>query len=120
MVNYTLIAIGGLIAVVFSFVYFLRTKWGRTASSWLIVRLPVIGELAKETNAARTSRTLSSLLNSGVDVIQSINITEEVLQNVFYKEILKEAAVRVEKGTPLSSLADKLRLNSFFCVFKIS
>jgi len=35
-------------------------------------------------------------------VINSINITEEVIQNVFYKEILKEAALRVEKGTALS------------------
>lgn len=102
MVNYTLFAIGGLVAAVAGVIYFLRTKWGKIISSWTVVRLPVIGTLAKETNAARTARTLSSLLNSGVDVIRSITITEEVLQNVFYKEILKEAATRVEKGTALS------------------
>lgn len=102
LVEYTLLTIGGMIASVVGFIYFLKTKWGKIASSWLVVRLPVIGALAKEANAARTARTLSSLLNSGVDVIQSINITEEVLQNVFYKEILKEAARRVEKGTALS------------------
>jgi type IV pilus assembly protein PilC len=87
---------------VLGFVYFLRTKVGKYASSWIIVRLPVIGTLAKETNSARTARTLSSLLNSGVDVIQSVEITEEVLQNVFYKKILRDARDRVEKGTPLS------------------
>lgn len=102
LVNYTLLAIGGLVGSIGGLIYFLRTKWGKTISSWIVVRLPVIGTLAKETNAARTARTLSSLLNSGVDVIRSITITEEVLQNVFYKEILKEAAVRVEKGTALS------------------
>lgn len=102
LVEYTVLAIGGMIASVMGFIYFLKTKWGKIASSWLVVRLPVIGALAKEANAARTARTLSSLLESGVDVIQSINITEEVLQNVFYKEILREAAVRVEKGTALS------------------
>ncbi len=102
MFNYTLFAIGGLVAAVAGVIYFLRTKWGKIISSWTVVRLPVIGTLAKETNAARTARTLSSLLNSGVDVIRSITITEEVLQNVFYKEILKEAATRVEKGTALS------------------
>ena len=104
LVQYTLVAIGGMLAALIGFVYALKTKWGTIATSWLITRLPVIGNLAKETNAARTARTLSSLLNSGVDVIQSISITEEVLQNVFYKAILKEAAVRVEKGTALSEV----------------
>jgi len=102
LVAHTLVAIGGLIASIAAFIYALRTKPGKYASSWLIVRLPVIGTLAKETNAARTARTLSSLLNSGVDVIQSVEITEEVLQNVFYKKILRDARNRVEKGTPLS------------------
>jgi type II secretory pathway component PulF len=102
MVNYTLVVILGLIGSVVGFIYALKTKWGKITTSWIVVRLPVIGNLAKETNAARTARTLSSLLDSGVDVIQSIRITEEVLQNVFYKKILREAAVRVEKGTALS------------------
>lgn len=104
LVQYTALAVGGLIALVVGFIYFLKTKWGKIFSSWTVVRLPVIGNLAKETNAARTARTLSSLLESGVDVIQSINITEEVVQNVFYKDILKEAAKRVEKGTALSEV----------------
>jgi type IV pilus assembly protein PilC len=102
LVAYTLLSIGSMIAAVIGFIYALRTKWGKVATSWIIVRLPVIGTLAKETNAARTARTLSSLLDSGVDMIQSIKITEEVLQNVFYKEILRDAARRVEKGTALS------------------
>lgn len=104
LVQYTALAIGGLLAVVFSFIYFLRTKWGKIASSWLVIHLPVIGTMAKETNSARTARTLSSLLNSGVDVIRSITITEEVIQNVFFKDILKEAAKRVEEGIPLSKI----------------
>jgi type IV pilus assembly protein PilC len=77
---------------------------GKVAVSWTVVRLPVIGNMAKEANAARTARTLSSLLGSGVDVIRSIEITEEVLQNVFYKKIIHEARVRVEKGTALSEV----------------
>lgn len=102
LVEYTLLAIGGLLAAVAGVVYFFKTRWGKITSSWLVVRLPVIGELARETNAARTARTMSSLLNSGVGVIEAIEITEEVIQNVFFKEILHEAAVRVEKGTALS------------------
>ena len=81
-----------------------RTTRGRRVWHWILIHLPIIGNLVKETNAARTGRTLSSLLTSGVDVINAISITEDVLQNVYYKAILKEAAVRVEKGSPLSEV----------------
>ncbi len=101
-VNYTLVAIGGMIGFVVLFVYGLRTKYGKIGTSWLIPKLPVIGTLAKETNSARTARTLSSLLNSGVDVMQALEITEEVVQNYFYKQVIRSARDRVEKGTPLS------------------
>lgn len=103
-VAHTVVVLLGLVLTIVGVVYFFKTKLGKIVSSWVVVRLPVIGTMAKETNAARTARTLSSLLNSGVDVIAAIEITEEVVQNVFYKEILREARVRVEKGTALSEV----------------
>ena len=102
MVNNTILVIGGMIGGVAGFLYSLRTKYGKIVFHWFIIHLPVIGNLVKETNAARTARTLSSLLHSGVDVIRSLNITEEVIQNVYYKPIIQDAAERVEKGTALS------------------
>ena len=102
LTNYTIFAIGGMVGAVVGFIYALRTRIGKRIYSWVVVRLPVIGGIAKEANAARTSRTLSSLLSAGVDVIRSLNITEEVMQNVYYKRILREAAEKVEVGKPLS------------------
>lgn len=102
MAEHTLLVIGGIVSVIFGFIYLLRTRIGKRVFSWTVVRLPVIGTLAKEANSASTARTLSSLLSSGVDVIQSIVITEQVVQNFYYKRILREAAKRVEKGTALS------------------
>lgn len=102
--EHTVAALVSMIVLIIGVIYFLRSKPGKVATSWLVVRLPVIGTMAKETNAARTARTLSSLLDSGVDVIQAITITEEVVQNVFYKKILAEAGTRVEKGTALSEI----------------
>ena len=102
--NNTLTALAIMIGGISGVVYFFRTKIGRIVSSWTATRLPVIGTMVKETNSARTARTLSSLLNSGVDVIQAIEITEEVVQNVFYKKILQDARLRVEKGTALSEV----------------
>jgi len=102
--NYTVIVIGGMIGIFFGILSFFKTDVGRMIVSYVVTRLPVIGTMAKETNSARTARTLSSLLESGVDVIQAIEITGEVVQNVFYKKVLKEAMARVEKGGPLSEV----------------
>lgn len=107
MVAHTILVIVGLIAAVVGFMYALRTRIGKKIFHWIILRLPIIGTMVKETNAARTARTLSSLLGSGVDVINSIKITEDVVQNVYYKPILAEAATSVEKGNPLSETFSK-------------
>ena len=102
--EHTLVALLSLFGLVVGVLYFLRSKIGKRFTSYVVPKLPVIGVMAKETNSARTARTLSSLLNSGVDVIQAIEITEEVVQNIYYKKILAEARLRVEKGTPLSEI----------------
>jgi len=100
--NHGLLVLLAFIAVIVGIVTAAKTDKGRKVISWVVMRLPVIGKLVKETNSAYTARTLSSLLSSGVDVIGSISITEDVLQNVYYKKVLREAGKSVEKGNPLS------------------
>ncbi len=102
MSNHALLVLIGLVFFIFSFIYWLKTRLGKIVISWLVLRIPFIKTIAKEANAAQTARTLSSLLNSGVDIIRSLDITRDVLQNVFYKKVLKEAAIEVEKGNTLS------------------
>jgi type IV pilus assembly protein PilC len=69
----------------------------------IILYIPVIGKIVKEVNTARTARTLSSLLLSGVSISNSLSITEEVLQNVHYKELVHGAIASIEKGQVLSA-----------------
>lgn len=99
---HTILVMLMLIGGVMGTIYFFKSRIGKRVTSFVVVRLPLIGTMAKETNSARTARTLASLLNSGVSVIQALEITEEVVQNHYYKEILRDARTRVEKGTPLS------------------
>lgn len=67
-----------------------------------ILYLPVIGKIIKEVNTARTARTLSSLLLAGVNISNALSITEEVLQNVHYKELIHKSMLSIEKGMVLS------------------
>ncbi len=102
--NNVVLTLLSMIGSIVGFIFLLRTSIGKKVFHYIIIKLPVIGTITKETNAARTARTLSSLLVSGVDVIRALNITEEVVQNIYYKKIIKEAALRVEKGQPLSGV----------------
>jgi len=82
----------------------LRTKKGHRAFEFLLFRIPIIGDIVRQSNSAQTTRTMSSLLSSGVDMLEAINITRDVLQNSFYKDIMTLAGERVQKGIPLSSV----------------
>lgn len=77
---------------------------GKSTIDYLILKIPIIGGIIKEVNAARTARTLSSLLNSGVDVVESMRITSDVMQNVHYKKVLDNASEHIEKGEPISKI----------------
>lgn len=84
--------------------FFIRTKAGKRIKDMVLLRLPIIGVIVKETNTARTARTLSSLLSAGVPVTEALSITGEVLQNSFFKEVLSKAQTSIEKGAAISSV----------------
>ncbi len=94
-----------ILAAVFAGIYFgLKTKAGQRASDFLVLRIPIISGIVKQYNSAQTARTLSSLFASGVSVVEALTITEEVLQNSYYKAVLVKAQDVVQKGVPLSSV----------------
>lgn len=80
----------------------LKTKRGKNMLDFVTLHMPMIKNMAKEVNAARTARTLSSLISSGVDIVSAIGITSNVLQNHYFKNLLDIAAKQVEIGELLS------------------
>lgn len=84
-----------------------RTRQGKRTIDFIMLHIPIIGTIVKESNSARTARTLSSLLGSGVDLVLAASITGEVLQNSYYKDVLKKAQEVVEKGDPLALLFEE-------------
>jgi type IV pilus assembly protein PilC len=99
-----IIVLGGLVAIIFGFIAALRTPKGKRTFDYVVLKLPIVGQLVKETNAARTARTFSSLLAAGVDVVMASSITGEVLQNSYYKDVLHLAEIRIEKGDSVASV----------------
>lgn len=105
--NYSLLALLMAIGGVAGFLYALKTKVGKRAFDFVVLKLPVISVIIKETNAAYTTRTLSSLLAAGVDLLQAVRISGEVLQNSYYKDVMKQTEQVVEKGEALSTVFEK-------------
>jgi type IV pilus assembly protein PilC len=104
LVANTVLALSLIVAVFIAFVLGLRTKTGQRASDFVSLHMPVISPIVKEYNAAQTTRTLSSLFSSGVSVVEALSITEDVMQNSYYKAVLSKAKDVVQKGVPLSSV----------------
>ncbi len=100
--NNFLIMLAGMVAIVVSIMFALRTKSGHRAFEKSLFYMPVVGTLVRQSNSASTARTLASLLSSGVDMVEAISITRDVLQNSFYKDVMAVAGERVQKGISLS------------------
>ncbi len=81
-----------------------RTRKGRRWLALFWLRLPVIREISRQMNAAVIMRTLSSLLSSGVSMVEALNITRQVLANPFFQESLNQAVLEVTRGQPLSKI----------------
>lgn len=103
MAAHALVSLGTLVAAVVGGVVTARSRQGSAAVLVLALHLPVIGELVRETYAARTARTLSSLLAAGVPILETLTITEEVVHARPFANVIAEAAARVKKGEPLSA-----------------
>ncbi|MFA5095577.1 MAG: type II secretion system F family protein [Candidatus Paceibacterota bacterium] len=100
--QYLILSLVLIIGSVVGIISFLRASFIKKYVDFVIIKLPVIGDMSKELNTARTARTMSSLLLSGVSIIRAIEITEDVVQNVYYKKVLNQAKEEIEKGAPFS------------------
>lgn len=92
-----------LVAAIGSVIYFTRTKIGSHLIDRIILRLPVAGTLSRQFNSAAIMRTLSSLVTSGVSMVESLKITRKTVGNHYYQDWLARAMEQVQTGTPLGS-----------------
>ncbi len=102
LIHNTVAALALFVGIIVGGALLLRTPWGRRGKDWLFLHIPLIGGIVREVNAARTARTLASLLSSGVDVITAITITRDVVQNSYFKDILIRTESGVRQGEPIS------------------
>ncbi len=80
----------------------IRTDKGRLMRDKLLLKMPIFGELLKKSVMARLGRTMSSLLASGVSILQSLRLTAEVVDNTVIGQALKSSEESLTTGQTLS------------------
>lgn len=105
--NNLIFSIAIIFVLVSGFMFGMKTDAGKRYFSWFILHLPIISPLVKKINSARTTRTLASLLSSGVSFVESLGIVKEVVQNPYYKDVITKAEKEVQLGQPVSKVFSK-------------
>jgi len=101
--SYILYAIPVLIAGVFAFKQYYRTEAGQRVIHRNLLRVPVLGVVLQKAAIARFSRTLSTLLGSGVPIIDSLDITARTAGNKVLEEAVLASISSVKEGQTLAT-----------------
>lgn len=78
------------------------TPSGKRAFAKLKLKLPVFGNLTIKTACARFTRTFATLLGSGMDISEALEITSRAIDNVLYEDAIKEIGGKIRGGLNLS------------------
>lgn len=106
--------LGVIISLVISVVLFIkynRTKAGKLIIDTLILKVPIFGELLQKVAISRFSRTLGTLLTSGVPIMQSLRIVQATVGNEAVAKVIESVIDHVNRG---ESMAKPLRENRIF------
>jgi type IV pilus assembly protein PilC len=92
-----------LFGIPFAYRTIYATPYGRLAIDKLKLKLPVFGILNRKISVARFTRTLGTLLSSGVPIISALSIVEEVADNVVIENAVQKVRTGIKEGESISA-----------------
>lgn len=104
LVSYWWIALIVLVGGIMGLRYYLRLPFGKRQFDYLVLSMPVVGDLVKKISIIRFARSLSTLLIGGVTISNSLNIAKGIVGNSLFKDIITETIIEVEKGNSISTV----------------
>lgn len=107
MSSHAVLTLGSLIGIIFFVVAFYKTSVGMKLFHKFFIKVPAIGSIVTQVNSARFLRILSSLLQSGVSLVEALRITSDTLGNYYFKTATLKASEDVQKGISLSEVLKK-------------
>jgi type IV pilus assembly protein PilC len=102
MVHYWWILLGIIAAIIIFIQGFKRTEKGAMFFGKLMLHAPLFGNLTVKSASARLTRTLSTLISSGMALVEAIHISGKIMTNEVVKRAMFKAEEDVTQGFPLS------------------
>ncbi len=100
--NYWFILVPVIGLAVFGIMSFAKTDAGKHFFGKIALKMPVFKNLTVKSASSMMARTLSTLLSSGVPLIEATGMTAEVMSNIYFKEAMLDAKEQISIGLPLS------------------
>ena len=99
----SLLLIGGVIALVVAYKLYVRKPSGRLAVDKFKLRMPLLGDLIRKSSVSRFTRTLATLLSSGVSILDALNITAKTSGNMVLQTAIKQAMISIAEGETITA-----------------
>jgi type IV pilus assembly protein PilC len=106
------VMIGLIIAVIVGIIFANRTYPGKKFFDWLFIKMYVIGPIVRKINLAIFARILSSLLKSGISVVEALEVSANSIDSLPYRELVLESSNQVRLGKNLTQV---LSTNETLC-----
>jgi type IV pilus assembly protein PilC len=109
--NYFLYIIAIIVMIVIAFKRFYKTEKGRLIVDSLVLKAPIFGDLMKKVAVAKFSRTLSTMMSSGVPIMEGLAIVSKTSGNVVVENALLKTRQSIAEGR---SIAEPLAETGIF------
>jgi type IV pilus assembly protein PilC len=105
--SYILYILPAMVGVVYGWLAYIKTKSGQEFWDRTRIKLPIFGHIAHKICLARFTRTLSSLIRSGVPILEVLGIVQNTVGNVVMEKAVKTAANDIERGEGIANALGK-------------
>jgi len=92
-----------IIGTIISLRQYSRTESGKRAIDRFKLKIPLIGVIYRTSALSRFARTLGTLMDNGVPILQSLSIVRETIGNVVYRSVIENSEKEVERGESLAA-----------------
>lgn len=100
--KYFLFMVGVVIAAVIAFKRFYRTEKGRFSVDAMVMKAPIFGPLLKKVAVAKFTRTMSTMMSSGVPILDGLNIVSKTAGNKIIENALLETRKSISEGKTIA------------------
>ncbi len=108
--NYTLL----ILLIIFAFIFLLRryynTEKGAYMLDSILLKIPVIGDIQRKSSISRFSQTLSTLLNSGINILSALETTARTAGNKVLEKGIHSTIEKISAGQPIAEPLDNTGL----------